>query len=83
MMLEPNEPVPNRDGRELQYADSHLTDIAKFDGSFAPTARPIEPLHRPWYKDREYLVGGWSDPAVWKAAVRHAYSPFVAAASHV
>lgn len=82
-MKEPNEPVPNRDGRDLKYADSHLTDIAKFDGSFAPTARPVEPLHRPWYKDREYLIGGWLNPSVWKAAVSLAHGPFIVPTSHV
>lgn len=45
-------------------------DVAKFDGSFAPKARPTEPLSGPWYKNRDYLIGGWSDPSVWKAAVR-------------
>jgi hypothetical protein len=38
---------------------------AKFDGSFAPAARPAA---RPSL--REYFLGGWIDISIWKAAVR-------------
>ncbi|KOS20620.1 putative aquaporin TIP4-1 [Escovopsis weberi] len=48
----------------------HPVDVAKFDGSFAPNARPIGPaLDVPWYRNREYLLGGWSNTSVWKAAM--------------
>ncbi|KAE8420052.1 aquaporin-like protein [Aspergillus pseudocaelatus] len=54
-----NGATPDRDIKE---------DVAKFDGSFAPKARPTEPLSGPWYTNRDYLIGGWSDPSIWKAA---------------
>lgn len=31
---------------------------------------PREVFHRPWYIDREYLLGGWTEARVWRAAVR-------------
>lgn len=43
---------------------------ADFAGSFAPATRPTEARVRPWYKDREYLLGGWTDVRMWKSAVR-------------
>lgn len=67
--MEPNRPVQSLDMHELQHTDSHLADIAKFDGSFAPSARPVDPLAYPWYKDSDYLTGGWLDPSIWRAAV--------------
>ncbi len=44
--------------------------VASFDGTFAPEARPpFEPSkHVPWYRDREYYVGGWPNPTLWRSA---------------
>lgn len=30
---------------------------------------PPEVFYRPWYMDREYLLGGWTDVRVWRSAV--------------
>ncbi|KAI9147359.1 putative aquaporin TIP2-1 [Paramyrothecium foliicola] len=41
--------------------------IAVFEGSFAPLARPPRSA-KPWYRDREYFVSGWTSKQIWKAA---------------
>ena len=44
-------------------------NVARFDGSFAPHARPEQARVKPWYKDRDYFLSGWTDKSIWKAAV--------------
>ncbi|KAE8381780.1 hypothetical protein BDV26DRAFT_289208 [Aspergillus bertholletiae] len=64
-----NEKTQRHGGSNRTDNDPDIREgIAKFDGSFAPKARPSEPLSCPWYTNRDYLVGGWSDPSIWKAA---------------
>ncbi|KAK0392737.1 hypothetical protein NLU13_2232 [Sarocladium strictum] len=41
---------------------------ADFAGSFAPATRPTDVRDRPWYRDGEYLLGGWGDVKMWKSA---------------
>lgn len=36
---------------------------------FPRGTRPPEAFRRPWYMDREYLLGGWTDARVWRSAV--------------
>lgn len=36
---------------------------------FPRGTRPAEVFCRPWYMDREYLLGGWTDARVWRSAV--------------
>jgi hypothetical protein len=43
-----------------------------FGGSFGATARPSEVPVRPWYRRRSYFTEGWTDPSIWRAAVRDA-----------
>ncbi|KFA68151.1 hypothetical protein S40285_08835 [Stachybotrys chlorohalonatus IBT 40285] len=47
---------------------SRSANIAVFDGSFAPSARPTISAAKPWYKDRDYYFKGWSSRQIWKAA---------------
>jgi hypothetical protein len=43
-------------------------ECAKFEGSFAVGGRPK--LQRQiWFKRREYFLGGWKEPEIWKSAV--------------
>jgi hypothetical protein len=59
--------------------------VASFDGSFAPLVRPSGHRRVPWYRDREYFLGGWLDPSIWKAAVSsalHGYSYSYTNCSH-
>ncbi|KAH7317162.1 aquaporin-like protein [Stachybotrys elegans] len=42
-------------------------NVATFEGSFAPSARPPQRL-KPWYKDRDYFLDGWTSKYIWKAA---------------
>lgn len=60
------------DQEQAQAQAIHPVAVAKFDGSFAPNARPIAPTTDvPWYRNREYLLSGWTNEYVWKAAVCH------------
>ncbi|KAM4068042.1 major intrinsic protein domain-containing protein [Hirsutella rhossiliensis] len=43
--------------------------LANFDGSFLPSARPERTPVVPYYKNREYLFGGWLDSSIWRSAV--------------
>ncbi|PHH87314.1 hypothetical protein CDD83_9041 [Cordyceps sp. RAO-2017] len=43
--------------------------LASFEGSFVPSARPVEARTVPWFRDREYLVGGWRTASVWRSAL--------------
>ncbi|KAK4127974.1 aquaporin-like protein [Parathielavia appendiculata] len=43
---------------------------ARFEGSFAGTARDITVRHvRPWYRRRDYYFEGWRDPVTWRTAI--------------
>ncbi|PON29047.1 hypothetical protein TGAM01_v202155 [Trichoderma gamsii] len=44
-------------------------DLAAFDGSFAPLVRPQAVRLTPWYRRRDYFVGQWFEPALWRSAV--------------
>jgi hypothetical protein len=46
------------------------TNLAAFDGSFAPSARPLKRA-KPWYKDQDYFMEGWTSLNIWKAAVSY------------
>ena len=49
----------------------HHTDGA-FDGSFAGTLRNRSEVYvTPWYRRREYFFSGWTDAAIWRAAVSY------------
>ena len=52
-----------------QRKNSIAQSIAEFDGSFAPNARPTDARQFPWYRSREYFLGGWINLQLWKAAV--------------
>lgn len=41
-----------------------------FGGSFAAGARDLRQQPLPWYRRRSYYVDGWTDPIVWRSAVR-------------
>lgn len=43
--------------------------LAAFDGSFAPLVRPQAVVLTPWYRRRDYFVGQWFEPALWRSAV--------------
>lgn len=45
-------------------------DLATFEGSFAPLVRPQAVRLTPWYRRRDYFVGQWFEPALWRSAVR-------------
>ncbi|KAK3353953.1 aquaporin-like protein [Lasiosphaeria hispida] len=46
------------------------TRVAAFDGTFAPEARPpFQPGTAPWYLDRDYFLGGWRNPAIWRSTL--------------
>ncbi|SPN96496.1 related to aquaporin [Cephalotrichum gorgonifer] len=49
-------------------SDVKVASVAAFSGSFAPNARPADTFKLPWYQRREYFLGGWLDPEIWKAA---------------
>jgi len=54
----------------LQLSPRHLRD-GHFDGSFAGSARLNTTIWaRPWYRRKEYFTVGWTDPSIWRAAVR-------------
>jgi hypothetical protein len=65
------------EGHEARHEDRKVAtlrrqasnSVAAFEGSFAPNARPTEKVSAPWWRDREYLLGGWTDTDIWKAAV--------------
>ncbi|KAL7928888.1 aquaporin-like protein [Trichoderma chlorosporum] len=44
-------------------------DFAAFEGSFAPGGRPSAVRLTPWYRRRDYFVGQWFDPSLWKSAI--------------
>ncbi|KAM0519021.1 hypothetical protein ACHAPE_004013 [Trichoderma viride] len=48
---------------------THKMDLAAFDGSFAPLVRPQAVRLTPWYRRRDYFVGQWFEPALWRSAV--------------
>lgn len=48
------------------------TTIMTVQAPEEPSVRGTVPsgvLRRPWYMDREYLLGGWADVRVWRSAV--------------
>ncbi|WOO81147.1 putative aquaporin TIP4-1 [Vanrija pseudolonga] len=53
----------------LKSATGSHPVIACFPGSFAPGARNEKHDPRPWYRCREYLLGGWGQHEVWRSAV--------------
>ncbi|KAK8086129.1 aquaporin-like protein [Apiospora phragmitis] len=58
----------NREQLVPQALETHGMD---FTGSFARNARPsIAVPIRPWYRRRSYFTDGWTEPYIWKAAVR-------------
>lgn len=61
------EPVSERTGQPHKAVQS--ANLAKFEGSFAASARPTTVRVKPWYADRDYFLQGWTSPAIWKAAV--------------
>ena len=57
-------------GKSGKAATAQSYDGA-FEGSFAGTARMQEEVYiLPWYRRREYFLGGWTDARIWRAAVR-------------
>ncbi|KAL7922905.1 aquaporin-like protein [Trichoderma austrokoningii] len=71
-------PDPERTMAQAQAASSnssapptatHKMDLAAFDGSFAPLVRPQAVRLTPWYRRRDYFVGQWFEPALWRSAV--------------
>ncbi|KEY74839.1 hypothetical protein S7711_11047 [Stachybotrys chartarum IBT 7711] len=67
--LHPHErrPEPLADGSSGEK-NPRPANIAVFDGSFAPSARPTVSADKPWYNDRDYFVKGWTSRQIWKAA---------------
>lgn len=62
-------PPQTQDGIHEKPPIDKGMSVASFDGSFAPLVRPTVRRTIPWYKDREYFLGGWTNPSIWKAAV--------------
>jgi hypothetical protein len=54
---------------QTQGQSQHLAKDAQFRGSFAPGTRPTVISPVPWYRDREYFLGGWSSASIWRSAV--------------
>ncbi|KAK5999251.1 putative aquaporin PIP2-6 [Cladobotryum mycophilum] len=42
---------------------------ASFDGSFVPLTRPRIHPTTPWYRNRDYFLGQWLEPSIWRSAV--------------
>ncbi|MBE3050503.1 hypothetical protein IMZ48_50020 [Candidatus Bathyarchaeota archaeon] len=54
------------------YRTSVYNSDEHTDSGQGPVAFPCSvalDVPRPWYTDREYLLGGWTDARVWRAAV--------------
>ncbi|PTB44814.1 uncharacterized protein TrAFT101_000285 [Trichoderma asperellum] len=43
--------------------------LATFDGSFAPLVRPQDVRLTPWYRRKDYYMGQWFEPALWRSAI--------------
>jgi hypothetical protein len=69
MSKPPSETIPPHPPAQAAKPVAAGMSFASFDGSFAPLVRPTLRRREPWYKDREYFLGGWSNPSIWKAAV--------------
>jgi len=52
---------------EVRLLPSIQYSGANFEASFAPASRPstISPI--PWYRSRNYLLHGWTDPSIWRS----------------
>lgn len=77
---DPGMMVPNYDDTDTDTAtvaskQGFKPADAEFSGSFAAATRPSTKRVTPWYKDRQYFLGGWTDISIWKSAVR-ATTPF-------
>ncbi|PNY27207.1 Aquaporin PIP2-7 [Tolypocladium capitatum] len=56
--------------------------IASFNGSFVPLARPAEAPVLPWYRDQAYFLGGWLQPSIWKSAASRIISFTITCLAH-
>lgn len=53
-----------------KHADGEpMTTFPTPEVPFPRGTLPRGALCRPWYSDREYLLGGWSDARIWRSAV--------------
>lgn len=67
---------PDEDRRESTNLHRVPTLDASFDASFAPAGRPAVKSTVPWFRDREYLLGGWTNASIWRSAVSFSESVF-------
>lgn len=51
------------------YTPDASTDITEAPDAPFPHEMTLSDAPRPWYTSREYLLGGWADTRVWRAAV--------------
>ncbi|UNI13829.1 hypothetical protein JDV02_000532 [Purpureocillium takamizusanense] len=57
----------NRPSSET-IVDQQRLQVASFDASFVPSARPAVSRSIPFYRDRSYYLDGWLDSSIWKSA---------------
>lgn len=67
-LVRPPAQIENMDRND--FRGNYRVDGA-FGGSFAGPARDLHPEEVPWYRQRSYFASGWTDPVVWRSAVRY------------